>query len=41
MREIGVIRNYLAYDASHVTGLIAAGVFPNPLEEGDIMFGKP
>lgn len=31
----------LAYDASHVTGLIASGVFPNPLEEGvDIMFGS-
>lgn len=31
----------LAYDASHVTGLIAAGVFPNPLDEGaDIMFGS-
>lgn len=42
LREIadqqGII---LAYDASHVTGLIAAGVFPNPLEEGaDIMFGS-
>lgn len=31
----------LAYDASHVTGLIAAGVFPNPLDLGaDIMFGS-
>jgi glycine hydroxymethyltransferase len=31
----------LAYDASHVTGLIAAGVFPNPLDQGaDIMFGS-
>lgn len=31
----------LAYDASHVTGLIAAGVFPNPLDSGaDIMFGS-
>jgi len=31
----------IAYDASHVTGLIASGVFPNPLEEGaDIMFGS-
>lgn len=31
----------LAYDASHVTGLIAAGVFPNPLDNGaDIMFGS-
>lgn len=36
--KIGAI---IAYDASHVTGLIAAGVFPNPLEEGaDIMFGS-
>lgn len=32
---------YIAYDASHVTGLIASGMFPNPLEEGaDIMFGS-
>lgn len=32
---------YIAYDASHVTGLIASGVFKNPLEEGaDIMFGS-
>lgn len=31
----------IAYDASHVTGLIASGVFFNPLEEGaDIMFGS-
>lgn len=31
----------LAYDASHVTGLIAGKTFPNPLEEGaDIMFGS-
>lgn len=31
----------IAYDASHVTGLIASGMFPNPLEEGaDIMFGS-
>ncbi len=31
----------LAYDASHVTGLIASGVFPNPLDQGaDIMFGS-
>lgn len=36
--ELGII---LAYDASHVTGLIAGKVFPNPLEEGvDIMFGS-
>lgn len=32
---------YIAYDAAHVTGLIASGVFRNPLEEGaDIMFGS-
>ena len=32
---------HIAYDASHVTGLIASGMFPNPLEEGaDIMFGS-
>lgn len=42
LREIadkeGII---LAYDASHVTGLIASGVFPNPLELGaDVMFGS-
>lgn len=37
-KSMGVV---LAYDASHVTGLIAGGVFPNPLEEGaDIMFGS-
>jgi len=31
----------IAYDASHVTGLIAGKQFPNPLEEGaDIMFGS-
>ncbi len=31
----------LAMDSSHVTGLIAAGVFPNPLEQGaDVMFGS-
>lgn len=36
--EQGII---LAYDASHVTGLIAGKVFPNPLKEGaDIMFGS-
>lgn len=36
--ELGII---LAYDASHVTGLIAGKVFPNPLEEGvDILFGS-
>lgn len=32
---------YIAYDAAHVTGLIASGVFKNPLDEGaDIMFGS-
>jgi glycine hydroxymethyltransferase len=32
---------YIAYDAAHVTGLIASGVFKNPIEEGaDIMFGS-
>lgn len=32
---------YIAYDAAHVTGLIASGLFKNPLEEGaDIMFGS-
>lgn len=32
---------YIAYDAAHVTGLIAGGLFKNPLEEGaDIMFGS-
>lgn len=31
----------LAMDSSHVNGLIAAGVFPNPLEQGvDVMFGS-
>jgi glycine hydroxymethyltransferase len=36
--ELGFL---IAYDASHVTGLIAGGVFPNPLDEGaDIMFGS-
>lgn len=31
----------VAMDSSHVTGLIAAGVFPNPLEQGaDVMFGS-
>ncbi|MDD2587122.1 MAG: aminotransferase class I/II-fold pyridoxal phosphate-dependent enzyme [Syntrophomonadaceae bacterium] len=31
----------LAMDSSHINGLIAGGVFPNPLEEGvDIMFGS-
>lgn len=36
--ELGIL---IAYDASHVTGLIAGKVFPNPLEEGaDIMFGS-
>lgn len=32
---------YFAYDASHVTGLIAGGVFKNPLDQGvDIVFGS-
>jgi glycine hydroxymethyltransferase len=32
---------YIAYDAAHVTGLIASGEFKNPLDEGaDIMFGS-
>lgn len=32
---------WLAYDASHVTGLIAGGIFPNPLDQGvDVMFGS-
>lgn len=36
--DLGII---LAYDASHVTGLIAGKVFPNPLKEGaDVMFGS-
>lgn len=31
----------IAYDASHVTGLIAGKVFPNPLKLGaDVMFGS-
>lgn len=34
-------RIWLAYDASHVTGLIAGGIFPNPLDQGvDVMFGS-
>ncbi len=42
LREIADRENIiLAYDASHVTGLIASGVFPNPLDEGaDVMFGS-
>lgn len=36
--ELGII---VAYDASHVTGLIAGKTFPNPLKNGcDIMFGS-
>lgn len=32
---------FFAYDASHVTGLIAGGVFKNPLDQGvDIVFGS-
>lgn len=31
----------LCHDSSHITGLIAGGVFPNPLDEGvDVMFGS-
>lgn len=31
----------LAYDISHISGLIACGVYPNPLAEGaDIIFGS-
>lgn len=34
-------RIILVHDASHVTGLIAGGVFPNPLRQGaDVMFGS-
>jgi glycine hydroxymethyltransferase len=37
-REVGAV---LAYDASHVFGLIAAGRFQDPLREGaDLMFGS-
>lgn len=37
-KELGII---VAYDASHVTGLIAGKHFPNPLDEGaDILFGS-
>jgi glycine hydroxymethyltransferase len=36
--ELGIL---IAYDAAHVTGLIAGGAMPNPLDEGaDIMFGS-
>ncbi len=36
--ELGIL---VAYDAAHVTGLIAGGSMKNPLEEGaDIMFGS-
>lgn len=36
--ELGIV---VAYDASHVTGLIAGKAFPNPFEEGaDIVFGS-
>ena len=32
---------FLGYDFSHVAGLIAGGVFPNPLEQGaDVVFGS-
>ena len=31
----------VGHDASHVTGLIAGGVYPNPLDQGaDVMFGS-
>ncbi len=42
LRKVADEQGFLiAYDASHVTGLIASGVFPNPLEEGaDVMFGS-
>lgn len=34
-------KTFLAYDYSHVCGLIAGGVFPNPLEHGaDVLFGS-
>lgn len=37
-KEKGIL---LGHDSSHVTGLIAAGVFPNPLDQGvDVMFGS-
>lgn len=37
-KKLGVL---IAYDAAHVTGLIAGGVFPNPLDQGvDVMFGS-
>ncbi len=36
--ELGIV---VAYDASHVTGLIAGRQFPNPIEHGaDIVFGS-
>jgi glycine hydroxymethyltransferase len=35
------VGSYLAYDASHVMGLIADKVFPNPLDGGaDVVFGS-
>ena len=45
VKELAELRGeqdfYIAYDASHVTGLIASEHFPNPLDEGaDIMFGS-
>ena len=36
--ELGIL---VGYDAAHVTGLIAGGAMPNPLDEGaDVMFGS-
>lgn len=36
--KMGII---VGHDASHVTGLIAGGVYPNPLDQGaDVMFGS-
>ncbi len=42
LRKVADEQGFLiAYDAAHVTGLIASGVFPNPLEQGaDVMFGS-
>lgn len=35
-KEVGA---YLIHDSSHISGLIAGGVFPNPLEQGaDVVF---
>lgn len=42
LKELSETQNFLiAYDASHVTGLIATKNFPSPLEEGaDVVFGS-